>query len=104
MPAIEMDTEVVNKVIAEAILNSTLGAHLRSLAEEHLKTLHQSYNNPIKAALEREVYKVVEQLVQTELRPRIEALVREKMTDEVVSEAAAAAWNTLQNAISKNRY
>lgn len=104
MPAIEMDIEVVNKVIAEAILNSTLGVHLRAMAEEHLKSLHQSYQNPIKAALERETYKVVEQLVQTELRPKIEAMVREKMTDEVVAECSAAAWNTLQNAIAKNRY
>jgi len=104
MAAIEIDTETVNRVVADAILNSSLGMYLRKLAEDHVKLLHQSYNNPVKAALEQETFKVVQEIVQKELRPKIEEIVREKMTDEVVQECAAAAWNTLQNAIGKNRY
>ena len=104
MPTIEMDTETVNRVVADAILNSSLGDHLRKLAEEHLKTLHSSYNNPIKTALEQETFKVVREIVQNELKPKIEVYVRQQLTDEVVQNVAMAAWNTLQNSIESKRY
>ena len=104
MATFEMDADAVNKVVASAILDSTLGTHLRAIAEKQLQELRSGYKNPIEDAIRSEVYKVVETLVREEFRPKIEAIVRERITDEVISVCTDAAWTSLQNAISKARY
>lgn len=104
MATIEMSPDAVNKLVADAILDSALGTHLRSLVEKQLVDLRGSYNNPIEAALRTEVFRVVERLVKDEYTAKIEAVVREKLTDELMSTVALSAWNLLADTVEKHRY
>ena len=104
MAAIELNPEAVNKLLADSIMESSLGTYLRGIAEKQFQELRSSYKNPIEDALRQEVFKVVRELVQTEFREKIEATVREKLTDDILSGCAIAAWNTFYAEVEKHRY
>ena len=97
MVAVEVDDKAVNKMVADAILNSALGERLREIVKEQLDTLRNSYNNPIKAAVERQINLVVTSIVENEFRGNIEQVVREQLTPEITAEVARKAWASLIN-------
>lgn len=92
---VNVDADAVNKMVTDAILDSAIGKTLREVVEKKVKDLGSSYNNPIEAAVDREVQLLVLKLVQEQFKPLIAARVNELMTEELVSRIATAAWENL---------
>lgn len=91
-PKLELgiDPQAINRYIAERVLESALGERLRETVDEALKGLSRFGNDPLKSAVQSQVTRIVAEIVEQEHKPRIAAIVREQLTDEVISSIAAA--------------
>jgi len=98
---VNVDSAAINKMMTDAILDSAIGKTLRDVVENKVADLGKSYNNPIAAAVDREVQLLVQKMVNDQFKPMIAARVNELMTDELVSRIATAAWETLITQIDR---
>lgn len=92
---VNVDSDAINKMVTDAILDSAIGKTLREVVEKKVNDLGKSYNNPIEAAVDREVQLIVQKLVQDQFKPMIEARVNELLTEEMTTRIVTAAWENL---------
>ncbi len=92
---VQVDAEAVNKMMTDAILDSAIGKTLREVVEKKVAELGSSYNNPIAAAVDREVQLLVSSIVNEKFKPMIAARVQELLTEEMVTRISTAAWENL---------
>lgn len=91
---IKVDPKQINEYVAQQIIESALGERLHETVKEALKQLGSYGNDPLKSAVQDEVNKQIRELVRTEFAETIAAAVREKLTDEFIS-------NLVQNFVEK---
>lgn len=86
-----IDSDAINRYLAERILESALGERLHETVEQALKQLGSYGNDPLKSAVFAEVQKHVRECVSDEFAATIRTRVREKMTDEYIDDLVARA-------------
>jgi len=100
---VHVDADAVNKMVTDAILESAIGKTLREVVEKKVAELGRAYNNPIEAAVDREVQLLVLALVNQKFKPAIEARVNELVTDELMLRIATAAFESMVDQFDKMR-
>jgi len=103
---VAVDAEQINKYVAEAILNSVLGAKLKQAIETEIGKLAETnrYNGPttLEKVVHEEVLNILWDLMHSEpYASRIRAAVAEQVTDEVVSHIASTGWQALLKAVNR---
>lgn len=93
---VDLDADAVNRTVTDAIVNSVIGVEIRKAIEAQMKEFTSTYNNPLHAVVKDQVRSVVERILTVEYRTKIEQSVRELVTDEMISEIAQKAWESLK--------
>ena len=95
----ELTPEQVNSFIANAILESQIGAVVKEAVDRSITDLSRSYNNPFDQVIKNEVASLIQKEVAEQYRPQLEAGIKaaiaKHMTDEVVSKIINAAIEKL---------
>ncbi len=85
---VNIDPEQINKLVADAVLQSAIGVQVKRIVDEAVKNLSRSYDNPIEAVVKEEIRRLVTQTLMndhaTDLKAKVVAAVSEKLTSEFV--------------------
>jgi len=96
---LNIDGKQVEQYIANAVLESALGEIIRTAIEDELK-----HTKAIEDGAKELVRQIIWELVRDGYKDQIEAIVRERLTDEVVGQAASAALNVWTRHIENDKY
>jgi hypothetical protein len=79
---INVSPEQITKVVSQAILDSTLGNNIKKIIEEKVAELgKKDWNEPIRKAIENEIFSVIEKFIIKEYKPQIEEIVRKQISE-----------------------
>lgn len=106
MPAINinLDADEINEHIKTAIIESMIGEALKKIIESQISDLTNSYNNPLKPVVEKAISDIVYNLLKNEYGDKLEALVKEQLTDEVLTGLAKTAVQNVGIYKTSERY
>jgi len=99
---IDIKPEEVNDHVAKAVLESSLGDHIKKAIDSDIKKITQgSYGNPsaIQRAVSQHVRDIVEKLVMSDYKEAIEAEVREVMTKETIRELVNNVYKAIDEKV-----
>jgi pantothenate kinase-related protein Tda10 len=95
----ELTPEQVNSFIANAILESQIGAVVKAAVDRSVAKLSQSYDNPFDQVIKNEVASLIQKEVAEKYRPQLEASIKaaieKHMTNEVIQNIINAAIDKL---------
>ena len=96
---ININPEQINKMVAEAVLNSAIGDQVKVQVQKNIDELGKSYNNPIDAVIKKHVNDLILKCLMKEhselLKTKIHEAVSGKITDEFVNKVMDAGWGNL---------
>jgi hypothetical protein len=91
---VDIDAEQVNKMIAEAVLNSVLGKEIKKHIQDYASKINSTYDNPIKDIVKRTVDQIVWDILNADYKEAIRAEITrqlaDKMSDEFIEGIAKA--------------
>lgn len=91
---LDIDPEAVNKLIAEAVLKSSIGPEIDKAVQDHLKSFGKSWNftSHIENVVKAEISTHIRELIR-EATPQIREFVTAHMTDEVMESILTKMWD-----------
>jgi len=96
---INIDPEQINKMVAEAVLNSAIGEQVKKQVQKNVDELGKSYQNPIDAVIKKHVNDLILKCLISEhadlLKSKIHESVSGKMTDEFINKVMDAGWRNM---------
>ncbi|MEJ1404715.1 MAG: hypothetical protein RPU73_12740 [Candidatus Sedimenticola sp. (ex Thyasira tokunagai)] len=96
---VNIDPEQINKLVAEAVLNSAIGEQVKAQVQKNVDELGKSYNNPIDAVIKKHINDLILQCLMAEHAELLKAKVHEalsgKITDEFVNKVMDAGWRNI---------
>lgn len=101
MSGIEVNPEQINQMVSEAILKSSIGEALRRAVDKQILSLTASYNNPLEEVIKEHVLLEMRRLITIEYHDKIEAMVKEKITEKVVGDVVNEAWDSFVRKFSR---
>jgi uncharacterized membrane-anchored protein YjiN (DUF445 family) len=105
---VAIDAAQINKMVAEAILHSTLGETLTEAVRKATENLLKAPSYGAKSAVEDVVDRMVkdrlhELLREEPYRSQIDAAIRNQLTETALEQIGTAAWKALYSAIERTR-
>ena len=95
---VNIDPEQINKLVAEAVLNSAIGEQVKVQVQKTVDNLSRSYDNPIEGVIKNHIAELVRTVLVAEhsaaLRAKIKASLESKITDEFTEKVVDAALNS----------
>lgn len=88
---IKIDADLVNGLVAKAIMASAIGSKLQEIVTKAVADL-SSYNSPLKSAIEGEVSRMIVDTVRTQYSEQIKAAIQKQVTQQVIDDVTDAAW------------
>lgn len=96
---IDINPEQINKLVAEAVLNSAIGEQVKTQVQKNVDELGRSYSNPIDGVIKRHINDLILQCLMNEHSELLKAKVHEalsgKITDEFVNKVMDAGWRNM---------
>ena len=96
---VNLNPEMINKMVAEAVLDSAIGEQVRAQVQKNVDELGKTYNNPIDAVIKKHISDLILQCLVAEhdtlLRDKIHEAISGKITDEFVNKVMEAAWRKI---------
>jgi predicted transcriptional regulator len=97
--SMELTAEQVNSFIANAILESQIGAVVKGAVDRSIADLSKNYQNPFDQVIKNEVASLIQKEVAEKYRPQLEAGIKasieKHMTDEVIQKIISTAIDKL---------
>lgn len=90
---VNLDPEQINKVVAEAILQSAIGEQLEKVIDREVQKLSRSYDNPIEGVVRQEIQAAVTNIVHERYAEKIKAMVAQKVTEQFTEELFDKLWS-----------
>lgn len=97
---IKIDSQDVNRLVADAVLKSAIGDAVKAAVERTVKDLNSAYNNPIDSVIRNHVCEIVREVLNKEhgaaIRERLKVALESKLSQEFmdkVCEAAASRYS-----------
>jgi hypothetical protein len=87
---INVDAKVVEQAVADAVVNSAIGAKIKLAVAE---LLGKGWDNPIDKAVQKVIGEIALVVIREEYGEQIKAAVRAKMTDETVEQFMRNFWD-----------
>ncbi len=91
---INVDPKAVEQAVADAIIKSALGAKIEKAVHD---LLTRSFDNPLDKALYEIVKEVAIRKVREGYSEKIEAFLKEKLTDENMRKITEKFWSAANN-------
>lgn len=92
---LKLDPNDVNKLVADAVLNSAIGEAVKKAVEKELSTLNRSWDNPIEAVVRNHVCNMIRDVLNKEhgdvIRERVKAALASKLSQEFIDRVCEAA-------------
>lgn len=102
---INLTGEDINRVVAEAIIKSAVGEHLKNAIERVVQELSKSYSNPfdneIKMIISQEMRRIVEKEYGPVLREKAAQRIREALTDSALDAILEKLVNAAQRSLDR---
>ena len=96
---VNIDSEQINKMVADAVLNSAIGEQIKTQVQKNVDELGRSYNNPIDAVIKKHVNDLILKCLMAEhgesLKAKVHEAISGKITDEFVNKVMDAGWRNL---------
>lgn len=96
---IDINPEQINKLVAEAVLNSAIGEQVKTQVQKNVDELGKSYNNPIGGVIKKHINDLILQCLMKEhselLRAKVHEALSGKITDEFVDKVMDAGWRNM---------
>lgn len=80
---LNISPEDVNRLVAEAVLKSTIGKAIEDQVAKAVVSLTTSWNNPIEKVVRDEITRIAANVVMTEHADTIKAAVKEKVAEKL---------------------
>jgi hypothetical protein len=80
---LNVDSEAINKYMAEKVIESTLGTHVKKTIEEKLKEF-SGYNSPLKSVVEQHIRDIILQELRTTYSAQIQESVKQALDMEKI--------------------
>lgn len=93
---VSIDPEQVNKAVAEAIIQSTIGEELERIISREVEKLSRSYNNPIEGVVQRQVELAITTTIHDNYAVKIRELVAEKVTEKFTDDLFEKLWRSFE--------
>lgn len=87
---IKLDKSTVEQAVADAIVNSAIGDHIKKAVDEMLS---KGWDSPIRKAVEQMIMTTALKMVQAEYADRIKEAVKVHMTEAVLNETVLRMWD-----------
>lgn len=88
---VKLDAEVVERAVADAIVNSAIGAQIKQAVNDTLK----AWDSPIRGAINRVIAEIALKIVREEYEPQIREAVKAKMQEETVDAFVGIFWEAV---------
>jgi len=82
MMEIKVDADLVNKVVAEAIIKSALGQELEKVINKQMKEAIDGYGSPVKTLISAHLTSIIKEVLEKDYREKIVAKVSSLLTSE----------------------
>lgn len=82
MMEIKVDADLVNKVVAEAIIKSALGQELEKVINKQMKEAIDGYSSPVKTLISAHLTSIIKEVLEKDYREKIVAKVSSLLTSE----------------------
>jgi len=96
---INIDPEQINKMVAEAVVDSAIGEQVREQVKKSVTALGSSYNNPIEGVIKQHISALINQVLlddyADELKAKVHEAVSGRITDEFVSKVIEAGYRNM---------
>lgn len=92
---VNIDPESINEAVKQAIIKSSIGKALAEEIEKQVARLTQSWDNPLAPLIRQEINKVVIDAIRNEHLDKIRDTVKQKITDQLISDLTESAWDAL---------
>ncbi len=92
---IKISPEEINKFIADAILQSSLGPSLDARVKEMVSKLSSSYDNPFDVLIKAHIHNEVGTILTRDYKEYIHSKIKEKLTDKMVDDLIEKLWGKL---------
>jgi hypothetical protein len=89
---VDVNAEQINQAVAEAIAKSVVGEKIKEFIEKSLKDMTSSYGNPIEPVVRQLVLDSIKDCLVANYKPKLEQLVKERITDEMVGAFIDKVW------------
>lgn len=91
---ISVDPQIINSMVAEAIVKSAIGEQLKSAIDKAVANLANSYNNPIEQVIRQHIATAAGEILRTSHFDAIRTAVAERL-------AAKISTNFLDNVVEE---
>jgi hypothetical protein len=89
---VNLDSEAINKYVADAILASTIGEHIRDEVDKRVKDIRANpMGSTIWQVVQKEVSKAIYQVVAQEFSEDIKRITREQLTEAILQDIVSRA-------------
>jgi hypothetical protein len=75
---LDLDPEKLNREIADMIINSTVGQHMRGELERQIKSMTQPYGG-LNKVVEEEIAKMIRALIQEKYRDKLLEALKQRL-------------------------
>ncbi len=92
---LKIDPEAVNKLVADAVLNSAIGEAVKKAIEKELANLSRSWENPLEIVVRHHVADIARKVLIEEhgqaIREKIAAALAEKLSNDFIDRVCEKA-------------
>lgn len=92
---LKIDPEAVNKLVADAVLNSAIGEAVKKAVDKEIVNLSQSYNNPLESVIRNHVAEITRTVLREEhgeaIRAKVSASLAQKLSDDFIDRVCEKA-------------
>ena len=92
---LKIEPEAVNKLVADAVLNSAIGESVKKAIEKEVANLTRSYDNPLESVIRNHVAEIARTVLREEhgefIKERIKEALAAKLSDEFIDSVCEKA-------------
>lgn len=92
---LKIEPEAVNKLVADAVLNSAIGEAVKKAVEKEIANLSQSYNNPLESVIRNHVAEIARTVLREEhgeaIKARLSAALAQRLSDDFIDRVCESA-------------
>jgi len=101
---IKIDSEMVNKVVAESIIKSALGKGLEDAINKQMSEMIHGYSSPVKNLIQEHVTQAIKEVLNTSYKSKIVEMIASQLTGEHIDTIVSASVTKALDMLKNDRY
>lgn len=101
---IKIDSESVNKVVAEAIIKSAMGKELEAAINKAMTEVVPGWDSPVKKLVQNHVHQAIREVLERDYKSKIVEMLSEKLSNEHVATIVDASVTKALELLKSDRY